>query len=161
MLCRIDMLAQAQGGRAATVLGLAGAGDLYVTGGHGRNGRFGRLLGSGATVEGAVRSIGSTVEGLVSPGPALRLAEPAGLELPTARVVELALKEDLTGERVSDRLRDLLPDRRVRLTAGRMPGLPEITTRARMRAVSRRRRTFGPLPPRGGALRVEVAEELR
>ncbi|HUZ56266.1 MAG TPA: NAD(P)H-dependent glycerol-3-phosphate dehydrogenase [Streptosporangiaceae bacterium] len=105
----MDMLAlvEAQGGRAATVLGLAGAGDLYVTCQHGRNGRFGRLLGSGATVEGAVRSIGSTVEGVASTAPALLLAEHAGLDLPSARVVELALKEELTGERVSDRLRDL------------------------------------------------------
>lgn len=105
----LDMMAlvEAQGGRVATVLGLAGAGDLYVTCQHGRNGRFGRLLGSGATVEGAIRSIGSTVEGVTNTAPALRLAARAGLDLPTARVVELALKEDLTGERVSERLRDL------------------------------------------------------
>ena len=105
----LDMLAlaQAQGGRAATVAGLAGAGDLYVTCQHGRNGRFGRLLGSGATVEGAVRSIGSTVEGVTNTAAALRVAARAGLDLPSARVVELALTEDLTGERVSDRLRDL------------------------------------------------------
>lgn len=105
----LDMtaLVQAQGGRQDTVLGLAGAGDLYVTCGHGRNGRFGQLLGSGSTVEDAVRSIGSTVEGVTNTGPALRLAAGADLDLPTARVVELALKEDLTGERVSDPLRDL------------------------------------------------------
>jgi glycerol-3-phosphate dehydrogenase (NAD(P)+) len=105
----LDMLAlaQAQGGRAATVLGLAGAGDLYVTCQHGRNGRFGRLLGSGATVDGAIRSIGSTVEGVANTAVALRLATRAGLDLPSARVVELALKADLTGERVSDQLRDL------------------------------------------------------
>lgn len=105
----LDMqaLVQARGGRIATVLGLAGAGDLYVTCQRGRNGRFGRLLGSGATPEGAFRSIGSTVEGVASTPAALKLAERVGLDLPTARVVELALKEDLTGERVSDRLRDL------------------------------------------------------
>jgi glycerol-3-phosphate dehydrogenase (NAD(P)+) len=105
----LDMqaLVEAQGGRTATVLGLAGAGDLYVTCQHGRNGRFGRLLGSGATVEGAIRSIGSTVEGVANTAPALRLAERARLDLPSARAVDLALKEDLTGERVSDRLRDL------------------------------------------------------
>jgi len=105
----LDMqaLVEAQGGRVATVLGLAGAGDLYVTCQHGRNGRFGRLLGSGATVEGAIRSIGSTVEGVASTAPALQLAARARLDLPSARVVELALREDLTGERVSDRLRDL------------------------------------------------------
>jgi glycerol-3-phosphate dehydrogenase (NAD(P)+) len=105
----LDMLAlvEAQGGRIPTVLGLAGAGDLYVTCQHGRNGRFGRLLGSGFTPEAAFRSIGSTVEGVPSTAAALRLAERAGLDLPTARVVDLALTEDLTGERVSDRLRDL------------------------------------------------------
>ena len=105
----LDMLtlAEAQGGRAATVAGLAGAGDLYVTCQHGRNGRFGRLLGSGATVDGAVRSIGSTVEGVTNTSAALRVAARAGLDLPSAQVVQLALTEDLTGERVSDRLRDL------------------------------------------------------
>jgi len=105
----LDMLAlvEASGGRIATVLGLAGAGDLYVTCQHGRNGRFGRLLGSGATPEAAFRSIGSTVEGVTSTAAALTLADRVGLDLPTARVVELALQEDLTGERVSDRLRDL------------------------------------------------------
>lgn len=105
----MDMLAlvESQGGHPATVLGLAGSGDLYVTCQQGRNGRFGRLLGTGATVEGALASIGSTVEGVGATGSALRLAARSGLDLPTARVVELALAEDLTGERVSDRLRDL------------------------------------------------------
>ena len=105
----LDMmaLAQAQGGRIPTVLGLAGAGDLYVTCQHGRNGRFGRLLGSGATVDGAIHSIGSTVEGVANTAAALRLAKRADLDLPTARVVELALTQDLTGERVSDQLREL------------------------------------------------------
>ncbi len=105
----LDMLAlvEARGGRVPTVLGLAGAGDLYVTCQHGRNGRFGRLLGSGVTPEAALRSIGSTVEGVTNTAAALRLADRAGLDLPTARVVELALTEDLTGERVSDRLREL------------------------------------------------------
>jgi glycerol-3-phosphate dehydrogenase (NAD(P)+) len=105
----LDMLAlaEAQGGRTATVLGLAGAGDLYVTCQHGRNGRFGRLLGSGATVQGAIHSIGSTVEGVANTPAALHLAERAHLDLPTARAVELALTQDLTGERVSDQLRDL------------------------------------------------------
>ena len=105
----LDMLAlvEAQGGRVATVLGLAGAGDLYVTCQHGRNGRFGRLLGSGATVEGAIHSIGSTVEGVANTAAALRLAARTHLDLPTARAVDLALTQDLTGERVSDQLRDL------------------------------------------------------
>jgi len=96
---------QPGGGRGAGEL--AGAGELYVTCQRGRNGRFGRLLGAGATVDEAIRAIGSTVEGAASTAPALRLAARSGLDLPTARAVELALTEDLTGERVSDRLRDL------------------------------------------------------
>lgn len=106
----LDMyaLAQARGGRVATVMGLAGAGDLYVTCQHGRNGRFGRLLGTGSTVEEAIRSIGSTVEGVASTSAALRLAARSGLDLPTARTVDLALRQDLTGARVSDQLWDPL-----------------------------------------------------
>ena len=121
----LDMVAlvEAQGGRAATVLGLAGAGDLYVTCQHGRNGRFGRLLGSGATVEGAIRSIGSTVEGVPNTAAALRLAARSRLDLPTARVVELALRENLTGERVSDRLRDLFL---TVVSGSRPPAVPSV-----------------------------------
>jgi glycerol-3-phosphate dehydrogenase (NAD(P)+) len=106
----LDMmtLAGTQGGRSATVLGLAGTGDLYVTCQHGRNGRFGRLIGSGATVEGAISSIGSTVEGVENTQASLRLAERAGIDLPTARAVDLALTRDLSGNRVSDQLWDLL-----------------------------------------------------
>lgn len=105
----MDMLAlvESQGGHPATVLGLAGSGDLYVTCQQGRNGRFGRLMGAGATVAGALASIGSTVEGVGATAAALKLAARSRLDLPTARVVDLALTEDLTGERVSDRLRDL------------------------------------------------------
>jgi glycerol-3-phosphate dehydrogenase len=119
----IQALVEAQGGRAATVLGLAGAGDLYVTCQHGRNGRFGRLLGSGATVEGAIRSIGSPVEGVANTAPALRIAARARLDLPSARAVDLALKEDLTGERVSGRLRDLFL---TVVSGSRPPGRPGV-----------------------------------
>jgi glycerol-3-phosphate dehydrogenase (NAD(P)+) len=103
----MQQLAQTQGGRVRTVLGLAGAGDLYVTCQHGRNGRFGRLLGGGATVETAVQSIGSTVEGVPNTDPAIRLATRAGIELPTARIVEQALQHKLAGEKPADQLREM------------------------------------------------------
>jgi glycerol-3-phosphate dehydrogenase (NAD(P)+) len=105
----LDMsaLVQSQGGRLATVLGLAGAGDLYVTCQSGRNGHFGRLVGSGSTVDGAIRSIGSTVEGVANTRCALGLAARADLDLPTARAVDLALTRDITGKHVSDQLWDL------------------------------------------------------
>jgi glycerol-3-phosphate dehydrogenase (NAD(P)+) len=96
----IDMvhLAEARGGQASTVVGLAGSGDLYVTCVGGRNGRFGQLLGSGATPEQALRSIGSTVEGVANTAVALGLADRYSIELPTARAVDMALHRHLTEE---------------------------------------------------------------
>ncbi len=94
----IDMvrLAEARGGNPSTVVGLAGAGDLYVTCVGGRNGRFGQLLGAGATPEQALRSIGSTVEGVANTAVALGLAARYSIDLPTARAVDLALHQQLT-----------------------------------------------------------------
>jgi glycerol-3-phosphate dehydrogenase (NAD(P)+) len=100
----LDMvrLAERLGGRAETVLGLAGSGDLYVTSLGGRNGRFGRLLGAGQTPEHARKMIGSTVEGIANCASALALASKVSIELPTARAVELALAERLLATRVRD-----------------------------------------------------------
>lgn len=71
------------GGDIATVMGLAGSGDLYVTCQSGRNGRMGRLLGLGIsysqakreqmpddTVEGALlaKTISDAVPGLIKAG---------------------------------------------------------------------------------------------
>ena len=105
----LDMhrLVEARGGRVSTVLGLAGAGDLYVTCQHGRNGQLGRLLGTGASVEEAARSIGSTVEGIASTAAALQLAERSGIDLPSARIVAGALRQGAVEDRAVDRLRHL------------------------------------------------------
>ncbi len=96
----VDMarLAEASGGRLATVLGLAGAGDLYVTCVGGRNGRFGQLLGSGLTAEQALQSINSTVEGVANTRVALGLADRYSLDLRAARAVDLALHRPLADE---------------------------------------------------------------
>ena len=74
----IDMvrLTEQLGGRADTVLGLAGAGDMFVTCLGGRNGRFGRLLGAGQTPEQARKVIGSTVEGITNSAAAVALGGP-------------------------------------------------------------------------------------
>jgi glycerol-3-phosphate dehydrogenase (NAD(P)+) len=94
----IDMvrLAEAQGGRAETILGLAGSGDLYVTCLGGRNGRFGRLLGAGQTREQAHKVIGSTVEGITNCAAALALAARLSIDLPTAKAVAAVLTEPVT-----------------------------------------------------------------
>src|SRR5207237_282207 len=95
-----DMLALAalRGGRADTILGLAGAGDLYVTCLGGRNGTFGRLLGLGQTREQAMTTIGSTVEGVGNTACALGLADAGGIDLATARAVEAVLTGTATAE---------------------------------------------------------------
>ena len=79
MLYMVDYL----GGQQESVIGLPGAGDLYVTSMGGRNGRMGRWLGLGLTfseakatkmpddtIEGAqlAQSIGPTVESLIAQG---------------------------------------------------------------------------------------------
>jgi len=105
----VDMveLAEASGGRVGTVVGLAGSGDLYVTCVGGRNGRFGQLLGSGTSPAQALRAIGSTVEGVANTAVALDLAARYAIDLPTARAVDLALREELTDVRAAEELRHL------------------------------------------------------
>jgi len=105
----VDMahLAEARGGRTATILGLAGSGDLFVTSLGGRNGRFGRLLGAGQSPDRALRAIGSTVEGVSNTAAALTLADRLSLDLPTARAVDMALREQLLGDEGLADLREL------------------------------------------------------
>jgi glycerol-3-phosphate dehydrogenase (NAD(P)+) len=105
----VDMvdLAEASGGRASTVVGLAGSGDLYVTCIGGRNGRFGQLLGSGASPAQALHTIGSTVEGLANTAAALDLAARYSIDLPTARAVDLVLREEMIDGHAMEELRRL------------------------------------------------------
>lgn len=97
-LLDMSALAQALGGRSATILGLAGAGDLYVTSLGGRNGNFGRLLGSGQTPDQAQATIGSTVEGIANTAAALAVAQRVGVDLPAARAVASVLNGQLSPE---------------------------------------------------------------
>jgi glycerol-3-phosphate dehydrogenase (NAD(P)+) len=87
-------LGTALGGRAETMLGLAGAGDLYVTCLGGRNARFGRLLGSGETAEQAMAVIGSTVEGVGATRAALAIASRLDIRLPIARAVADTIEDN-------------------------------------------------------------------
>lgn len=87
-LVEMARMARAFGGRAETILGLGGAGDLFVTALAGRNGRFGRLIGQGRTPEEALAEMNTTVEGYVNARTAREIARERGLELPV--VVEVA-----------------------------------------------------------------------
>jgi glycerol-3-phosphate dehydrogenase (NAD(P)+) len=86
-LVEMARLALASGGRAETVLGLAGAGDLFVTCLGGRNARFGKLVGAGKDPEGALEEMRTTVEGYTNARAAQALADKHGLELPIVRSV--------------------------------------------------------------------------
>ncbi len=102
-LTDMEALALARGGSSQTIYGLAGAGDLYVTCLGGRNGNFGRLLGSGLSADEAKSKIGSTVEGEANTAVALELAQRAGVKIPTAEAVDAVLTgrlspEDAVGE---------------------------------------------------------------
>lgn len=80
-------LALAMGGRAETLTGLAGMGDLVLTctSDRSRNYRHGLALGSGQPLP-----VGETVEGVATAAAAMRLAGRHGVEMPlTAMVAEL------------------------------------------------------------------------
>lgn len=94
----MNALAGARGGRIETILGLPGAGDLYVTCLGGRNGNFGRLLGEGQSPEQAERTIGSTVEGVANTAAALAIADRDGVDLHAARCVDSVLSGESSPE---------------------------------------------------------------
>jgi glycerol-3-phosphate dehydrogenase (NAD(P)+) len=92
-LTEMTRLGRALGGRDETVMGLAGAGDLFVTVAGGRNGRFGRLIGKGVEPEAALAQMNTTVEGFEGTARAVALAERLGLDLPLVRMVHSVLYE--------------------------------------------------------------------
>lgn len=92
-LVEMAKLAVAMGGRAETVLGLSGAGDLFVTVLGGRNGRFGRLVGTGLEPKKAFSEMGTTVEGYENTKEARALGERHGLDLPVVNMVHAVLYE--------------------------------------------------------------------
>ncbi|WP_133478466.1 NAD(P)H-dependent glycerol-3-phosphate dehydrogenase [Cognatilysobacter segetis] len=100
-------LNQALGGKAETLMGLAGLGDLVLTctGDLSRNRRLGLALGRGQSIEAAVREIGQVVESVQTADEVMRQAERAGIELPISSAVRSVLHGQLTP---ADGLRQLL-----------------------------------------------------
>jgi len=84
-LAEITRLAVARGGRADTLAGLAGLGDLVLTctGGLSRNRSVGQALGRGQSLADALAAVG-TAEGVRSTRAACALAAAAGIDLPIA-----------------------------------------------------------------------------
>lgn len=88
----------ALGGRAETLMGLAGLGDLVLTstGDLSRNRRLGLALGRGQSIKDAVAEIGQVVESVQTADEVMRLAQRHGIELPISALVQQVLHESIT-----------------------------------------------------------------
>jgi glycerol-3-phosphate dehydrogenase (NAD(P)+) len=86
------------GGRAETLMGLAGLGDLVLTctGDLSRNRRLGLALGRGQSIAQAVAEIGQVVESVQTVDEVMRLANRHGIELPISELVQRVLHEEIT-----------------------------------------------------------------
>lgn len=100
-------LNHAIGGKAETLMGLAGLGDLVLTctGDLSRNRRLGLALGQGHSIEDAVRAIGQVVESVQTADEVMRQAQRHGIELPISSAVQAVLHGEITP---ADGLRQLL-----------------------------------------------------
>jgi len=110
--CReMAMLSVALGGRAETLAGLSGAGDLMLTcfSSLSRNNRFGTALAQGKTVEEAVAEIGEVVEGLPTAAEVARLAREKGLRLPLFMAVDAILQGRCSPQEALEALMALPP----------------------------------------------------
>ena len=97
-LTEITRLAVAMGGKAETLGGLSGMGDLVLTctGDLSRNRRVGLGLGEGRELDAIVEEIGEVAEGVRTTRAACRLAERLGVELPIAEHVRRVLDGEMT-----------------------------------------------------------------
>lgn len=88
-LAEMMRLGRVLGAREATLIGLAGMGDLVLTctGDLSRNRRLGLALGAGKSVDEAVREIGQVVEGVKTAEEVWRLARRHEVEMPIAEQV--------------------------------------------------------------------------
>jgi glycerol-3-phosphate dehydrogenase (NAD(P)+) len=94
------------GGRAETLMGLAGLGDLVLTctGELSRNRRLGLALGRGQSIADAVREIGQVVESIQTVDEVMRQAARHGIELPISSVVQSVLHGEMTPAQAMQKL---------------------------------------------------------
>ena len=94
-IAEIMLLGIAMGCRAETFAGLSGIGDLIVTctSRHSRNRNAGYLIGSGRTMEEAMKEVNQVVEGVYCAKAALALSKKYGVQMPIVEQVNLVLFE--------------------------------------------------------------------
>lgn len=88
-LAELTRLGLALGGRADTLMGLSGAGDLILTctGDLSRNRQVGLRLADGQTVPGILQQLGHVAEGVSSAHALAALARDKGIEMPITEAV--------------------------------------------------------------------------
>jgi len=105
-LAELARLGVALGGRAETVMGLTGAGDLILTatGDLSRNRRVGLELAAGKPLAQIVGSLGHVAEGVRSAHATLARAKAAGVDMPITSAVDAVLQGKLTPPQAVERL---------------------------------------------------------
>jgi glycerol-3-phosphate dehydrogenase (NAD(P)+) len=105
-LVEMTDFAVAYGGRAETLAGLAGLGDLIATceSSLSRNNTAGRLLGQGYSFAEVVKQMSQTAEGLSSVAPILELALAKGVDMPIVSQVAEVLAGTLNPRDIAPHL---------------------------------------------------------
>ena len=100
-LAEIARLATALGGRADTLMGLAGMGDLILTctGDLSRNRRVGLALAQGKTLADILAELGHVAEGVSTAREVASLAARHGVEMPLCAAVDTLLHDNRLGPR--------------------------------------------------------------
>jgi glycerol-3-phosphate dehydrogenase (NAD(P)+) len=106
-LAEMTRLAVAKGGRAETMMGLAGIGDLALTctGARSRNHSLGVALGRGETLANILAGRRDVVEGVATASAVTALAQRLGVELPISSAVDAILHQ---GAAIADAIEALL-----------------------------------------------------
>jgi glycerol-3-phosphate dehydrogenase (NAD(P)+) len=97
-LSEVTRLGMARGAKPLTFVGLAGVGDLLATCGSplSRNRSFGEALGKFGSMERAIASVSSTVEGVATANSIVELAHLAGVEVPIMESVSEVVTNTIT-----------------------------------------------------------------
>jgi glycerol-3-phosphate dehydrogenase (NAD(P)+) len=105
-LAEMTDFAVAYGGRAETLAGLAGLGDLIATceSSLSRNNTAGRLLGQGYSYSEVIKQMNQTAEGLSSVAPVLELALAKGVQMPIVSQVAEVLAGTLNPRDIAPHL---------------------------------------------------------
>jgi len=96
-LAEINRLGSALGGKAETLMGLAGMGDLILTctGNLSRNRQVGLALAEGRSLQDILHHLGHVAEGVPAAREAVRVAQRHGIEMPICEAVNRLLFDGL------------------------------------------------------------------